>query len=65
MELFCNSNIAAILYEEDNSRRSALANVGCRGTENNITGCCATEVSRGLSCHSGTYAGVRCMHKVV
>ena len=64
MELFCNTNIAAFVYEEANYfRRSALANVGCRGTESNITDCCAMEDSSGLSCHSGTYAGVRCMCK--
>ena len=40
-----------------------LADVGCSGTESNLVECCATEVSSSLYCHSGLYAGVRCMNK--
>ena len=39
-------------------RRSLLGNVGCKGTESNLTECCATEI---LYCPSGAYAGIRCM----
>ena len=38
-----------------------LTNVGCTGSESNITSCCATTITDAdLLCHSGRYAGVRC-----
>ena len=37
-----------------------LTNVGCNGSESNLTSCCVTEIPSGVYCHSGAYAGVRC-----
>ena len=42
-----------------------LTNVGCSGSESNLTSCCASEISSSVYCHSGAYAGVRCkLHHV-
>lgn len=38
-----------------------LANVGCTGSEGNLTNCCATRISNHSQCHSRVHAGVRCM----
>ena len=37
-----------------------LTDVGCSNSENNLTSCCASEVSSSLHCRSGVYAGVKC-----
>ena len=35
--------------------------VGCNGSETNLTSCCASEISsNSYYCHSGAYAGVIC-----
>ena len=38
-----------------------LANIECDGSESNFTTCCSTVISDKFDCHSGIYAGVRCM----
>ena len=38
-----------------------MGNVGCNGTERNLTECCGTEIHDDLYCLSRAYAGVRCM----
>ena len=51
----------ATSYEEDHKRNSMqLTNVGCSGSENNLTSCCASEISSSMYCHGKAYAGVRC-----
>ena len=52
----------ATSYEEDLIHRNSmqLTNVGCNGSENSLTSCCASEISSNVYCHSGAYAGVRC-----
>ena len=61
--------ITAISYGEyfrrsgPDSESMVLTDLGCRGSENSLIDCCATESPAGLKCHSGEYAGVRCMVK--
>ena len=56
----------ALSYGEHHfkSKRSSmlLADVGCNSSESNLTSCCATVIHSRSHCHSGLYAGVRCMH---
>jgi hypothetical protein len=51
----------ATSYEGDHRNSMQLTNVGCNGSENNLTSCCAGEIFNSMYCHSGAYAGVRCM----
>ena len=39
-----------------------LTDIGCSGGEHNLTSCCAMEIPSNSHCHSGVYAGVRCMY---
>ena len=55
-----NSFYTATSYEEDYKRPMQLTNVGCNGSENNLTSCCTSEISSNVYCHSRAYAGVRC-----
>lgn len=53
---------AAFAYENGYEKTSMLlANVGCSGSEINLTSCCATIISNNSQCHSRVHAGVRCM----
>ena len=56
--------ILALSYES-RRRPVALNDVGCRGLESNLTKCCGTKITTNLNCHSGTYAGVRCMLMII
>ena len=55
----------AISFDKNHfkSKRSSmlLADVGCYGSEVNITSCCSRTISHNFYCHSQNYAGVRCM----
>ena len=57
--------IVATSYEEihfKTTKRTSmlLTNIECNSSENNLTSCCASEISSSAYCHSGAYAGVRC-----
>ena len=62
MSSYCieNSFYTATSYEKDHRSPMQLTTVGCNGSENNITSCCASEISSNMYCHSRAYAGLRC-----
>ena len=63
MSLTAIFETTAIPFHFKSQRRSVLlTNVGCSGTEHNLTYCCATEIPSYLHCQTGLYAGVRCMY---
>ena len=55
----------ALSYDDHylKSKRSPilLTNVGCHGSENNLTSCCSVAIPSQFHCFNQTYAGVRCM----
>ena len=59
--LFC-CTLLAHSYDDHHFRSPILlTNVGCNGSENNLTSCCSTAISSRFYCFNRTYAGVRCM----
>ena len=59
--LLC-SHITATAYGKGYKGTSMLlANVGCKGSETNLTNCCATRISNNSQCHGRVHAGIRCM----
>ena len=55
----------ALSYDDHffKSKRSPLllTNVGCHGSEHNLTSCCSVAIPSQFHCFNQTYAGVRCM----
>ena len=51
---------ATSYHSKKNNSSVLLTNVGCSGSESNLSSCCAREISSSLYCHSGLDAGVVC-----
>ena len=62
--MYCNCIALSYGEHQFKSKRSLmlLACIGCSSSESNLTSCCSTVIQNKSHCHSGLYAGVRCMH---